>query len=133
MKNNILFFTSLIFITNSLVALYKEEYIYSILFYLLTITSLLQHSIGNLHTNILDKIIIGMVVSYGGYKLYCKMDNSHTLTLFIIITFLFCIYVYCYGYLTTKYCFDKNPTIQSTSHSLLHFVGSVGHHAIILL
>ena len=41
--DNILIFTSLIFITNVILALYKKKYIYSFLFLFLTISSVIVH------------------------------------------------------------------------------------------
>jgi hypothetical protein len=59
--------SSFIFTTNIITAyLYKEYYIYSILFSALTATSLLYHSNNNIYTNIIDKCAICAVVLWGG-------------------------------------------------------------------
>ena len=51
----------------------------------------------------------------------------------IITTFLFVIYLYCYGWCVQDYCFYKEKDIANEYHILLHLVSSLGHHLITLL
>ena len=129
---NILFFTSFIFITNVISALYKENHLYAILFGLLTISSLIVHSYDNIYTNVIDKIIIGLIVIYGGYVLWNKMSDIDTIIMVTIIsTFLFCIWVYAYGFYKKRLCFDSDKCIADRYHCLMHLIGCIGHHLII--
>jgi hypothetical protein len=132
-NNNVLFFTSFIFIINTLAALYKKYYFYSFLFFCLTITSLQYHSTHTMYANIIDKIVIAGIVLYGGYMLYKKSDKSISINIFIIITFLACVFLYIYGCFTNNYCFHPDAIVANNYHALMHIVGSIGHNLIILL
>jgi hypothetical protein len=60
--------SSFIFTTNIVTAyLYKQYYIYSILFTALTLTSFMYHSNSNMYTNIIDKCAIGCIVLWGEF------------------------------------------------------------------
>jgi hypothetical protein len=133
-KNNILFYSSFIFITNIITAFFKEYYLYSFLFCILTITSLFYHSNSNIYTNIIDKFAILSIVLYGSYVLYDKTLTTNNLQLFIIMTtFLLCILLFCYGYCNNCYCFNPDTCIGDKYHCLLHIISSIGHHFIIFL
>ena len=144
--NPFLVFSSLIFITNVLTAYYKQDFIYSSLFFSLTVTSVLFHSNPNIYLNIIDKISIFSIFLYGSYQLSQKI--SHQISqqisqpiaighsgqiLLIFATFLATIYLYFYGYWFQKYCFHENPQIGDQYHSLVHLIGSIGHHLILFL
>lgn len=43
------------------------------------------------------------------------------------------IFLYLYGDITNSFCFDKNTEIGNKWHSVLHFISSIGHHAIVLI
>lgn len=135
MENNLLMFSSLIFITNGATAFYKKYYIYSLLFILLTITAFMFHYDNNMmYTNILDKIFILAIVLYGMYILYGKkLSNSPYTTLMIVLTFLFVIFLFFYGYCVNDYCFHPDKHISNMYHCMLHIVSSFGHHLIIFL
>ena len=137
-----LVFSSLIFITNVLTAYYKRDYIYSSLFFSLTVTSILFHSKPNLYLNIIDKISIFSIFLYGSYQLSQKISQPITIgntigysgqILLIVATFLATIYLYIYGYWFQKYYFHENPQIGDQYHSLVHLIGSIGHHLILFL
>lgn len=131
---NVLVYTSLIFITNILTALYKEYYLYAFLFFMLTITSVIVHTHDNIYTNTLDKCSVMLVVIYGGNMLWNKYLLCGSLPVFIVFAaFIFCIYVYLYGYLQRNYCFHSQKCVADVYHSLLHLISSLGHHLIILL
>jgi hypothetical protein len=71
-KYNLCVYSSFIYLTNALVAYYYEYYIYSALFVLLTMISFIYHSTYNKYIYVIDKIVVLIVVSYGGYILYNK-------------------------------------------------------------
>ena len=136
-KKSILVISSLIFITNIFTAIYKKDYLYATLFSILAVTSLMFHSNkNNKLIMLLDKTAISLVVFYGGYVFYnLNLQStiySHLWRGFILSTFLFCILVYYYGYIEHKFCFHSNKTIGNQYHAMLHFIGSIGHHMIIL-
>jgi hypothetical protein len=125
---NILIFSSLIFITNCVTCFIYKKIILCILFFLLTCSSILVHYNNNIITNIFDKIIIGFIF-LNGLKLFLTKKNKN---IFIILTFLFVVFVYGYGYINNKYIFDKNDKISKKYHFLMHLIGSIGHHLIVL-
>jgi len=120
-----LVFTSLIFLTNSLHAFIKKYYLYSFLFFCLTLTSVLVHSYHTLYTNLLDKLFIISIVFYGAFLLTSRRDN----VFLIVTTFFLTIFLYSYGYCTNQYCYGPHGDLF---HALLHFISSFGHHLIIL-
>jgi len=137
-QNPFLVCSSLIFITNVLTTYYKQDFIYSSLFFSLTVTSILFHSNPNIYLNIIDKISIFSIFLYGSYQLSQKISKPITTAysaqiLLIFATFLATIYLYFYGYWFHKYCFHENPQIGDQYHSLVHLIGSIGHHLIIFL
>lgn len=133
---NILIFTSLVFITNIMTALYKEYYVYAGCFLLLTVTSIIVHTYDNIYTNTIDKLAVTLIVVYGSYILWSKYmlpDENVILILLVVFAFTFCIFVYIYGYITQNYCFHSQKCIADVYHSCMHFISSIGHHIIILL
>lgn len=132
----LLLFSSFIFITNVFTTFHKKYYIYCFLFFGLTITSLLFHYYTNIYTNLLDKLFILSVVFYGGYLLYSKskIDNQNLLhILFIVITFLLCIFLFFYGYYSNNYCYHPDKYVGNKYHCILHVISSIGHHLITFL
>lgn len=153
-KIKILLFSSLIFITNAINGYNNGYYMYSLLFGILTITSLIVHSKDNIYTNAIDKIAVSSVVLYGGYVVYkkirlymeivewisigkCETSQKNTTILYnssiIIITFAGSIYLYVYGYMKKDYCFCDDKNIAEKYHVILHIISSIGHHFIIFL
>jgi len=133
-KTNILFYSSLFFITNSITAFYNKYYLYSFLFFILTITSLIVHSNNNIYTNTIDKIAVLAIILYVGYMLYKKINMNKCFScIIIIITFLICVYLYIYGFITKKYCFSNEKCIAQNNHFILHYISSIGHHFVIFL
>ena len=86
-KLSILCYSCLVFITNAIAAFFKEYYLYSFLFFILTITSIIFHSYNNIYTNVIDKIAILSIVFYGSYILYNKrlVENRSKIRIFVII------------------------------------------------
>ena len=131
---NILVYSSLFFITNVITAFLNKYYLYSLLFCILTITSLIVHYNDNSFTNFIDKIAVSAIVLYGAYMLYNKINNNNYINcLVIIVTFIYCIYFYIYGFLTKKFCFCEQKCISQKYHFIMHIVASIGHHFIIFL
>ena len=96
---NILVYTSFIFLTNVITAFYREYYLYAFLFIMLTMTSVIVHTNDNIYTNTIDKFSVFCVVIYGGNMLWNKYLVCHEFEYFIptfmvVISFSFCIFVY---------------------------------------
>lgn len=132
------FYSSIIFITNSCIALYYNYLVYSLLFFILVITSLIVHSNNNIYALVIDKIAIFAIAFYGGFIFFekCKhITNTNQIILAIITvyTFLATIYLYYYGYLYNTYCYNEDTCIGDLYHSLLHVISSIGHTIIVIL
>jgi len=137
---NLCVYSSFIYLSNSIVALLYNYYIYSFLFLLLFCTSILFHLHNNIYTLLLDKVSIIAIVFYGGYIFY----NNHKTILFttnltnkiipvlIISTFIVTIFLYYYGYMYNKYCYYEDKDIANQWHSIIHIVSSIGHHLNII-
>ena len=124
---NCCFYSSFIFLVNSIVSFYFGYMFYSIIFFILVITSLIVHSTHNIYAMIIDKIAILLIVFYGGYLFYTKclrpIDIKQVVYIILIVsTFMITIYLYYFGYLNTKYCFCEDKQIANIYHSLMHFV-----------
>jgi hypothetical protein len=134
-KTNILFWSSLVFVTNMFVAFWRKYYLYSLFFACLTISSLVVHSHNTIVTNSIDKVCIASIVVYGGYLFYKKLSKINIYNsihyMMCVLTFLFTIWVYIYGFLTCQYCFCGNSEWENIWHSIMHIVASIGHHFII--
>jgi len=137
-RKNSCFYSSIVFITNSLIALYYNYLVYSLLFFILVITSLIVHSNMNIYALVIDKIAIFAIAFYGGYVFFekCKHITSTSqifLAIITVYTFLATIYLYYYGYMNNTYCYHEDICIGNLYHSLLHIIASVGHNIIIIL
>ena len=141
-------YSSYIFLANCFLAFYFEDYIYSLLFLCLAITSIIHHSSYNIYTSIIDKISVYCVIFYGGYVFYNKYkknieennDNKENISIFeyikyfiVIITFLLVIFLYFYGYVTNNYTFHPDDRTAQIYHCIMHFIASFGHAVIISL
>lgn len=134
------FISSFLFITNSINNYLRGDNIYSLLFFLLFITSLLHHYFCIIETNIIDKLSILGVVLYGGNLYYKKIiilqattENVKLIYYVPLLCFWLTIILYLYGDITDQYCFNKNASVANSYHSLLHIISSIGHHAIIMI
>jgi len=123
--NIMLLYTSLFFISNGLHALYKRRFLYSFLFIFLTFTSVLFYSFPCIYTNLFDKVAILFVVCYGAYLFSFKEPFKQFV---ISLTFLFTVLFYCFGYISSSFCFGPHGTEY---HATLHFISSLGHHLIL--
>jgi len=132
---SITFYSSSVFITNAIHALVMNNIVYSCLFTGLFITSVVMRMYSNIYTVILDKIVIGLVVLYGGKLFLDKVNNNGIfknllLNGLILLTFLLTIFLYSYGYIVGSYCFGENGDAW---HGFMHCISSVGHHLILFL
>jgi hypothetical protein len=135
---NCCFYSSFIFLVNSIVAFFFGYMFYSIIFFILLTTSLIVHSTYNIYAMIIDKIVILLIVFYGGYLFYTKclrpFDTKQIVYIISIVsTFLITVYLYYFGYLQCQYCFCEDKQIANQYHSFLHFVSSAGHVLIVLM
>ena len=115
-------------------AFYKKYYMYSFLFFILTISSLIYHSTYTIYTKIFDQFSVLLIIIYVAYILYNKTNNDNYFkSSIVIISFLLCVFLYIYGYFTKYYCFCDEKSIADKYHFILHILSSIGHHIIILL
>jgi hypothetical protein len=133
----ILEITSLFFITNFLHNTWYKEYPYAWLFLLLTVTSTFIHSeifieTKDLQNNLilLERFIILSIIIYGGI-LFWKTNKLREVSFIPILTFFTVTYMYIGGYFQNKYSFDPNIYYANIAHSVIHILGSLGHHIII--
>ena len=132
--NEILLYSSVVFITNVLSTYYYGDYVYCLLFCALTASSLMFHYNSNIYTNIIDKTCILGVVSYGGYVIYNKTTPENLVEItFVISTFIITIILFFYGYWTNSYCYHPDTYIGNKYHCMLHMISSFGHHLILLV
>ena len=133
MEGKITLLSSFIFLTNSFIAAHFNYVLYSVLFFILFLTSILFRLNKNMFTYALDKLFVYAIILYGGYMFYMKYPSIHTLiSLLIVSTFLSVIFMYEYGYVTKQYCFDNDSVLSETYHALLHVVSSIGHTLIMI-
>jgi hypothetical protein len=137
--NIINFYSSFLLLIPTILAFYKKYYVYGILLLILLITSLSTHSYKNIYTFLFDQIAIIFIVIYGAYVYYRKCMSKSlngrniVLQFLVLLLFFITVYLYCYGYYTKQYCFDKNKTNANLYHSLLHFISSYGFNIIIIM
>jgi len=121
--------SSFIFLTNALVAYLFDYKLYSFLFFMLWITSIIYHTNKNIYTNILDKIVIFTIFLYGGY-LFVTKPQKINYKILIVLSFLTTILLY---YYTSRYKeYKLSLQTQTHLHSLLHIIASIGHHLIVI-
>jgi hypothetical protein len=131
---NVLLLSSLFFVTNSVTAYFNGYYFYSLLFCILTTTSIIVHYNDNIYTNIVDKIAVISIVLYGAQLLYNKININKWMNCMIIVTtFILCVYLYIYGFIVNKFCFCDDKCIAQKYHFIMHIISSIGHHFIIFL
>jgi hypothetical protein len=127
-------YSSFLFLTNMMIALYVSEYIYSFIFFILFSTSIYYRlNKEKLHAFYIDKSAVVLVVFYGAFVFYSKFNEIPTIhSSVIILLFLLTNYLFYYGYCTESFCYDKNPELAGIFHSILHLIASIGHHMILL-
>jgi hypothetical protein len=133
--NNVLFYSSFVFITNIILAHYIHDPIYFLLFSLLLASSLIVHYTQNIFAYYCDKVFIYSVVAYGflvfSMKLY-KINTHYQMLLALIVVFCFvvCIYIYDNYSHISLVLLNKEGYFY---HVLVHLAGSIGHNLIMLL
>ncbi len=126
-------FSAVFLLTNSVTALYKDDWIYMVLFVLLFCTSISVRLVESDAIVAIDNICIFLIILYGGWLFLIKQPAmSWVLQVLIMATFLATIYLYIYGYYTSSYSYDSDEETSQLYHSLLHTISSVGHHIIVL-
>ena len=139
---NICYYTSFLFLINTVIAFNYNYLVYGLVFIFLFITSTLYHYEKNCKYQVIDKIAVYTVVIYGGYifiKKIIKKKNKESINFkniiymfIIIITFLSTIYLYYVGYIYNKYCYDPDKFKSECIHGILHFISMIGHLFIII-
>ena len=124
---NPLVWSSLTFSTNMIHAFYSGLYTYSICFAFLTITSIIVHTEYNIYTNIIDKFAIAIIVIYGGYRVWSKIDGTLRTSLLIFL----CVLTFCIS--VGLYIYKSGVNDDTLYHIMMHYISSLGHHFIILL
>ena len=137
--------SSYLFFINIYISFYKKNYIYTFLFSNLLISSVilhwLQYDFNHLEEEIqlvkkIDSINVNLIIIYGFYLfLYknFKQKNNIFINGIIIYLFLFCAYLYYYGYYKKKYFFDSDDNKAKLYHSLVHLMGIIGHILIVII
>lgn len=131
---NSCFYSSFIFLLNSMLfTLYKKHY-YSTCFKILFFTSIVFHYKRNTMTFIIDQLAILNFFIYDIYYLYHNIRNTFWngfLVTLGFICFIFAIILFCYGYVFQCFCYDH---IHSDFyHSMVHYITSFAHVLIVLL
>ena len=134
---DVLLYSSLLFITNAMVAFYKKYYMYSFFFGMLTVTSVMVHSnrFDLPHpTAVLDKFAIVCVIASGFYIFLEKVSPENILySLLILLFFLSSGVLYIYGFLVEDYCFHTDRRVANNYHCLMHILSSAGNHMIAIV
>lgn len=101
---NVLFFSSFVFITNIISAYYKNYYMYSFLFTCLTITSMIVHTNDNIYTNLMDKVSVLSIVTYGSFVLCNKCMNEDVCIIIPVgvLFYFYCVYIYTFTDIVIK-------------------------------
>jgi len=67
-------------------------------------------------------------------RILFKSKQKTGITLFVLLflplAFIFEVYLFYYGYINCKYCYDANKTTSSMYHSLLHVVASISFNLL---
>lgn len=133
--NNILFFSSFLFMSNIILSYIFNNTIYIILFLGLFITSVIVHFTQNFFFYIFDKCFISLIIVYGFVVFIKKVNyvntfNTFLYALFIIFCFYSCIYIY------LKHSHKKINILHRDGnyyHILVHLFTSLGHNLILLM
>lgn len=122
--------SSTFFLTNAVVNYFREFYIYSFLFFMLSITSIYHHWNNTDTSKIIDKLFVFLVVLYGAY-IFVQNEQHIFSRIIVILLFMSTLFLYYYGYTQNKYCFDPDLHISQNYHSAMHLFSSLGHHIIV--
>ena len=133
--NNVLFYSSFVFITNIILAYYVDEPIYFLLFSMLLTTSLIVHYTQDIFVYYCDKVVIYSIFFYGFLVFSMKLYKINTLyqmllTVLVVFCFVMCVYIYDNYSNINLVILNKEGYFY---HILVHLVGSIGHNLIMLL
>jgi len=130
-KNQSCVVSSTLFLLNAAICWNYGFRLYAKLFVFLTATSLLYHTNPKSRIyNIIDKLAVFAVVSYGGYTFYNNWTKyTNVSRIAIIITFVSTLVLFSGGYLFGIFCYD--PVWNNVWHSILHAVSVLGHALIV--
>ena len=129
----VLHLSALVLGTNAIHAFLKHYLVYGLAFTFLTITSLFYHTCEKdnslWHQTLfwLDQAAIFSVFLTGAYYTL-QIPLFHLVAAALSIGL--CILYYHYGRLTQQFCWD--PQFGPLYHGVMHGMGSLGHHAILL-
>ena len=137
--------TSFLFFTNIFYCYYNKYFIYSFLFCNLLISSVVLHWMQfdllyleyeiNLMKKI-DKFNILLIILYGSYVYFRKLltkKNNFIISALVVYFLIICIFLWNYGFIKKKYCFDIDKNKSCKYHSLLHISGCLGHLLIVFM
>ena len=124
-------YTSLFFLSNVYYLLDANDIVYLSSFTTLLITSIIFHYTKVKYIGYIDKIATYNIVFQGGIRLLYNHSKSSLITTIVISCFLSVVYLYVYGYMCSKFCFDKK--YSEIYHGLLHLLSSIGHLLIVFL
>ena len=131
MIKNLNAYTSLFFLSNIYYLLDANDIIYLSSFIILLITSVIFHSTKLKYIGYIDKLATYNIVFQGGISLLENHSKNTLISIIVILCFLSVVYLYYYGYIFDKFCFDKK--YNEICHGVLHLQSSIGHLFIILL
>ena len=126
------FYSSFIFLLNSILCSLYQEHYYSFTFKMLFITSILFHS--NQSFFYIDQLAVLQCVLYGMYQIYKKIDYTFYQAIVltcITLCFIATIILFYYGYIFKCFCYD--PIYSDYYHSFIHYITFVGHVLILNL
>ena len=127
--------SSTVFASNTIHAYHKEDYLYGTLFSMLVFSSWCYHFIADRTSYFfwIDQAVITLVVSYGFYLAFQKKIRKENAFCHIVIfvTISIIVILYYYGYSYGVFCF--HPEFGPWYHCMVHFFGSLSHHAILCL
>ena len=136
MRNKECFYSSFIFLINAIFAYKYKYYTFSLLFLILTISSLLHHYYYTDITYQIDRIIIIITFCCGASIMYKRLKNkeiNYYDILFFAVLISIVSYMYFYGYYNKKYSFDTDHKTSCMWHSLLHIIVSIGNIILVTL
>ena len=153
-------FSSFIFLSNAIVSYIYSQYVVSALWVLLTITSVIYHSLRLEHTShfvltdmiiqankrntwlhralLFDVTVFSVLVIYVLYIHFLNMMNLPVTTrgivtnIFIFSLLGYIVFVFFYGQQCQQYCFHKYSHVAERWHSTIHLSGSLAHHLMLL-
>lgn len=121
--------SSLVFLTNTVHAVIRGYGLYAVAFLILATTSVLLHTSDRSPVFFwFDQVAIYIVFCIG---LLYFLQISRKYKIIPLISILLVIVLYFGGWATNTLCWDPSPSAEIW-HSCMHFIGSAGHHCIMV-